>query len=62
VIKIEYKLDERPYKIAALTNEDKQVISFVVCDRNLERINAKSFYSVSLAMNWADDNFVELVG
>jgi len=60
---IEVKIDERQYKIGAIINDSEKLISvpFVVCDRNLERIDAKSYNSVSEAMECADNKFMELM-
>jgi len=59
-MKQEYQLDERTYKIAANTDENGKVISFCICDRNLERVDTKSFNTASEAIEWADKYFVEL--
>ena len=60
-MKTEYKLDERPYKIATLHDENKKVTGFAVTDRNLERVDAKSFNTPAEAIEWADEHFEGLV-
>ena len=60
-MKTEYKLDEREYKIIALVDENEKVTGFAVTDRNLERVDTKSFNTASAAIEWADKHFEVLV-
>ena len=57
----EFYKDIRQYKIAANTDENGKVKNFCVCDRNLERVDTKSFNTAAGAIEWADKYFVELV-
>jgi len=54
---IEVPLDEREYKIGALVDEHARLYGnkpFVVCDRNLERVDNKSYETVAFAMSAAE--------
>ena len=52
---IEVKTEPRDYKIGALTDDGKLIkVPFVVCDRNLERVDAKCYETPALAMDAAE--------
>lgn len=59
---IEVITEPRKYKIGAIVNDNDKLIAvpFVVCDRNLKRVDAKCYETAAMAME-AGDDYVELV-
>lgn len=49
------------YIIAYVLNDtEDKIVSFAVCDKNLEPYTQRRFESAGLAMDWADKNFKEI--
>ena len=59
---IEVTTEPRKYKIGAIVNDNNKLISvpFVLCDRNLQRVDTKCYETAAIAMK-AGDDYVELV-
>ena len=49
------------YQIWAITTEDEKILGWTVCDRNGERVTEKNFEFASDAIEWAHQNYKELL-
>jgi len=47
--------------IIAGISEDGRFISFTVCDKNNERYTSKTFNAAQYAIEWANENYKDLI-